>query len=101
MHTLAEVDDGEAFRDTMDAMAVIGLDEDVSTCWLPLGTLVTSIIELGACFASMALASDVLRLLLSCAGWRQNAGNLDGRHNYRSACEKGVQPATPGRSLAL
>ena len=35
MHTLAEVDDGEAFRDTMDAMAVIGLDEDVrnSALW--------------------------------------------------------------------
>ena len=30
VHTLAEVDDGEAFRDTMDAMVVIGLDEDVS-----------------------------------------------------------------------
>lgn len=27
--SLAEVDDGEAFRDTLDAMAIVGLNEQV------------------------------------------------------------------------
>eukprot|EP00891_Asterochloris_glomerata_P005032 jgi/Astpho2/5032/e_gw1.00071.58.1_t len=44
VHTLAEVDDGEAFRDTMDAMAVIGLDEDDRESVL---TIVAAVLHIG------------------------------------------------------